>query len=64
MYYIIYILQLTLENSNTRFLKLFDSSNKFFGPLNIMHFFGQKTLDISNLDTSIVSVGRTKLLRP
>ena len=35
-------LQLTLENSNTRFLELFDSSNKLFGPLNIAHFFRQK----------------------
>ena len=35
-------LQSTLKNSNTQFLKLFDSSNKFFGPLNITHFFRQK----------------------
>ena len=35
-------IQLTLENSNNQFLKLFDSSNKFFGPLNITHFFRQK----------------------
>ena len=34
--------QLTLENPNTQFLELFDSSNKFFGPLNITHFFRQK----------------------
>ena len=33
---------MTLENSNTQFLKLFDSSNKFFSPLNITHFFRQK----------------------
>ena len=33
---------LTLENSNTQFLELFESSNKFFGPLNITHFFRQK----------------------
>ena len=33
---------LTLENTNTQFLELFDSSNKFFGPLNITHFFRQK----------------------
>ena len=32
----------TLENLNTQFLELFDSSNKFFGPLNFMHFFRQK----------------------
>ena len=54
-----YYIQLTLENSNTQFLKLFDSSNKFFGPLNIAHFFRQKKLDISN-----ISVGWTKLLNP
>ena len=53
------LLQLTLKNSNTQFLELFDSSNKFFGPLNITHFFRQKTLDISN-----ISEGRTKLLDP
>ena len=35
-------IQLTLENSNTQFLELFDSSNKFFGPLNISNFFRQK----------------------
>ena len=35
-------LQLTPENSNTQFLELFDSSSKFFGPLNITHFFRQK----------------------
>ena len=35
-------LQLTLENSNTQFLELFDSSNKFFSPLNIKHFFRKK----------------------
>ena len=35
-------MQLTLENSNTQILELFDSSNKFFGPLNITHFFRQK----------------------
>ena len=33
---------MTLENWNTQFLELFDSSNKFFGPLNITHFFRQK----------------------
>ena len=36
-------LQLTLENSNTQFLELFDSSNKFFGPFKITHLFRQKT---------------------
>ena len=35
-------IQLTLENSNTQFFELSDSSNKFFGPLNITHFFRQK----------------------
>ena len=35
-----YYIQLTLENSNTQFLELFDSSNKFFGPFR--HFFRQK----------------------
>ena len=54
-------IQLTLENSNTQFLELFDSSNKFFDPLNITHFFRQKN---SNLDISNISVGRTKLLDP
>ena len=57
-------LQLPLENSNTQFLQLFDSSNKFFGSLNIKHFFRQKTIDISNLDISNISVGRRKLLDP
>ena len=35
-------IQLTPENSNTQFLELFDSSSKFFSPLNITHFFRQK----------------------
>ena len=35
-------IQLTLENLNTQFIELFDSSNKFFGSLNITHFFRQK----------------------
>ena len=48
--------QLTLKNSNTEFLELFDSSKKFFGPLNITHFFRQK--NSRYLD---ISVGRTKL---
>ena len=33
---------MTLENLNTQFLELFDSSNKVFDPLNITHFFRQK----------------------
>ena len=45
-------LQLTLENSNTQFLELFDSSIKLFGPLNITHFFRQKKLSISRISTS------------
>ena len=53
-------LQLTLENSNTPFLELFDSSNKFFGPLNITHFFRQK----NSRYLEYISVGRTKLLGP
>ena len=57
-------LQLTLENSNTQFLELFDSTNKFFGP-----FFGtlRTSLDKQNsryLEISNISVGRTKLLDP
>ena len=36
-----FLIQLTLGNSNTQFLELFDSSSKFFGPLNITHFFRQ-----------------------
>ena len=39
---VLFKLQLTLENSNTQFLKFFYNSNKFFGPLNITHFFRQK----------------------
>ena len=58
------IVQLTLENSNTQFLELFDSTNKFFGP-----FFGtlRTSLDKQNsryLEISNISVGRTKLLDP
>ena len=37
----IFLIQLTLGNSNTQFLELFDSSSKFFGPLNITQFFRQ-----------------------
>ena len=36
-----FLIQLTLGNSNTQFLELFDSSSKFFGPLNITQFFRQ-----------------------
>ena len=36
-----FLMQLTLGNSNTQFLELFGSSSKFFGPLNITHFFRQ-----------------------
>ena len=36
-----FLMQLTLGNSNTQFLELFGSSSKFFGPLNIAHFFRQ-----------------------
>ena len=36
-------LRSTLENSNTQFPELFESSNKFFGPLNITHFIRQKS---------------------
>ena len=40
---LLYKIELTLENSNTQFLELFDSSNKLYGPLNITHFFRQKS---------------------
>lgn len=35
-------IQLIFENSNTQYLEVFDSSDKFFSPLNIAHFFMQK----------------------
>ena len=56
------ITQLTLENSNTQFFDLYDSSNKFFDSLNITYFFRQKCLDILNLDIWKILVGRTKQL--
>ena len=40
-------IQLIFENSNTQYLEVFDSSDKFFSPLNIAHFFMQKKLSVS-----------------
>ena len=53
------VLQLTLENSNTQFLELFDSSKNSSVSWTLRNFLGKKALDISN-----ISVGRTKLLDP
>ena len=52
-------IQLTLENSNTQFLELFDSSKNSSVFWTLRNFLGKKALDISN-----ISVGRTKLLDP
>ena len=57
---------MTLENSNTQFVELFDSSNKFFGSLDITHFFHFRQKNSRHLESWYLEyIGRSnKIVDP